>query len=407
MIKISSPVIYTSGDRTVMTAHIEDEYQKINNDIYYSTPIEYGEYLCYDVTDAFVVGVLLPAARYEQDIVVDGAVSDRLFYNINNSILYTLANVWKKKRVKLVAKEVKSITFDSKAVGCGCSLGVDSFAAMLQHLSNPELPQFNITHLTYFNVGAMGYKNLEKAKQSYEKDLELVKKFAAKVNLPIVQLESNFSIMYEEFDFDQSGDIRNFSAVLALQKLFKKYLYGSSYPIKDFRFEISQTGYYETLLAPLLSTESCEIIIANPDLTRIDKTKAVVGNEMAQETLYVCWKELLANKYPDSEIAKIKDIFLNCSRCDKCLRTLLAIDILGYLDKFKNIFDIEHYKTVKDKYIAKVLYNKSHNAFYKDLFELITEYNYPISVKSKVYLFAYQLKVYGIVNRVKSILKKK
>lgn len=406
MIKISSPVITTSEKRATMTALIEDEYQKIKTEIYYSTPIEYGKYLCDDVADAFVVGVLLPAARYEQDIVVDGAVSDKLFYNINNSILYTLANVWDKKRVKLVAKEVKQIAFESNAVGCGCSLGIDSFAAMLQHLNNPELPQFNITHLTYFNVGAMGYKNLEKAKQSYLKDLELVRNFAAKVNLPIVQLESNFSIMYEEFDFNQSGDIRNFSAVLALQKLFRKYLYGSSYPIKDFRFERSQTGYYETLLAPLLSTDSCEIIIANPDLTRIDKTKAIVDNEMAQQTLYVCWKELIANKYPDSEIARIKDKFLNCSRCDKCLRTLLAIDIMGYLDKFKDIFDIEYYKSVKDKYIAMVLYRKSDNAFYKDLSELICEYKYPISIRTSIYLLAYQLKIYALVYKVKSILNK-
>ena len=86
MIKISSPVITTSEKRATMTALIEDEYQKIKTEIYYSTPIEYGKYLCDDVADAFVVGVLLPAARYEQDIVVDGAVSDKLFYNINNSI---------------------------------------------------------------------------------------------------------------------------------------------------------------------------------------------------------------------------------------------------------------------------------------------------------------------------------
>lgn len=403
MIKISNPVIETVYDRVILTARIEDEYQKICKDIYYSTSIEYGKYLCDEVADAFVVGVLLPAARYEQDIVVEGAVSDKLFYNVNNSVLYILANVWNKKRVRLHAKEVEHVRYEGEAVGCGCSLGIDSFAAILQHLNNPELPGFNITHLTYFNVGAMGYKDLEKAKQSYRKDLELVKSFAQRVNLPIVELESNFSVMYSEFDFDQSGDIRNFSAVLALQKLFGKYLYGSSYPIKDFRFEISQTGYYETLLAPLLSTDSCNIIIANPDLTRIDKTKSIVDNDLAQKTLYVCWKELLANKYPDSEIARIKDMYLNCTRCDKCLRTILAIDILGYRDKFKDIFDIEHYKKVKDKYIAKVLYGKRNNAFYKDLSELINEYHYHISAKSFLYLIIYKLKIHAVICRIKSL----
>ena len=406
MIKISCPRIEHRDDHVVLVSNIHDEYQKINEDIYYTTTLEYGEYLCHEVADAFVVGVLLPAARYEQDIMVDGAVSDRLFYNVNNSVLHTLSFIWRKKRVRLYATEIVDTQFEGVAVGCGCSLGIDSFAAMLLHMNNVELPKYNITHLTYFNVGAMGYANLEKAKASYNKDIELVKSFASKVNLPIVQLESNFSILYTEFDFDQSGDIRNFSAALALQKLFGKYLYGSSYPIQDFRFEISQTGYYETLLAPLLSTNSCEIVIANPDLTRIEKTKIILDNEMAQQTLYVCWKELLANKYPDSEIAKIKDKFLNCSRCDKCLRTLLAIDLMGYLDKFKDIFDIEYYKTVKDKYVAKVLYGNNRNAFYKDLSNLIREYNHPITVKTRIYLVMYRLKIYGVAQRIKSLLKK-
>jgi len=291
MIKISRLRIERHDDHVVLVSSIHDEYQNINKDIYYTTTLEYGKYLCHEVADAFVVGVLLPAARYEQDILVDGAVSDRLFYNVNNSVLYTLSFIWRKKRVRLYAKEIVDTRFEGDAVGCGCSLGIDSFAAMLLHMNNVELPKYNITHLTYFNVGAMGYANLEKAKASYNKDIELVKSFASKVNLPIVQLESNFSILYREFDFDQSGDIRNFSAALALQKLFGKYLYGSSYPIQDFRFEISQTGYYETLLAPLLSTNSCEIVIANPDLTRIEKTKIILDNEMAQQKLYVCWKE--------------------------------------------------------------------------------------------------------------------
>lgn len=405
MISISNVRIEERGNLVFLISHIVDDCQNIDDDIFYCTDKEYGGYLCDEVADSFVVGVLLPAVRYEQDIYVKGCVSDKLFYNINNSILYTLSMVYGTKRVKLIADEIKATSYHGTAVGCGCSLGVDSFAAMLQHMDDACPNSYRITHLTYFNVGAMGYKNLEVAKLSYKKDLNLVKQYAQKVNLPVVCLESNFSIMFEDFDFDASGDIRNFSAVLALQKLFGKYLYGSSYPIKDFRFEISQTGYYETLLAPLLSTNSCEIVIANPDLSRIDKTKMVVNNSLAQNTLYVCWKELLANKYPDSEIAKIKDNYLNCTRCDKCLRTLLAIDILGKLDKFSRIFDINHYLKVRDKYIAKVMYGRKNNAFYKDLYDLMKEYSYPITIKTKLYHAMYRLKVYGIISRLKSLLK--
>jgi len=67
---------------------------------------------------------------------------------------------------------------------------------------------------------------------------------------------------------------------------------------------------------------------------------------------------------------------------------------------------IEYYKTVKDKYVAKVLYGNNRNAFYKDLSNLIREYNHPITVKTKIYLVMYRLKVYGIAQRIKSLLKK-
>jgi hypothetical protein len=79
---------------------------------------------------------------------------------------------------------------------------------------------------------------------------------------------------------------------------------------------------------------------------------------------------------------------------------------MGYLDKFKDIFDIEYYKTVKDKYVAKVLYGNNRNAFYKDLSNLIREYNHPITVKTRIYLVMYRLKIYGVAQRIKSLLKK-
>lgn len=406
MIKIGKPRKYEKENIVYLSSYIEDEYQKIKEEIHYSVPIEYGDFFTEDVADAFLVGMLLPAVRYNEDIYVDAAISEKLYYNITNSVLYTLSLVWN-NRIKLHVKETLVPKYDSFAVGCGCSLGVDSFAAMLQHINgNKNTPSYEITHLTYFNVGAMGYTNLDKAKESYERDLQRVMEYAKKINKPVICLESNFSIMFKEFDFDQSGDIRNFSAALSLQKLFKKYLYGSSYPIKDFRFEQSQTGYYETLLAPILSTENCEFIIANPDMSRIEKTKYILDNEDVRKNLYVCWKEIIVNKNPNSEIAKIKDNYLNCSRCDKCLRTLLAIDIFGKLDKYTSIFDIEYYKQVKEKYIAKVIYQRKGNAFYEDLFHLMKDKKYKIPTKSIILVFLYKTKLMSIYSRLKRILKK-
>lgn len=366
-----------------------------------------GGYFFDDVADTFLVGVLLPAAKYGEDILVEAPVSEKLYYNITNSILFTLSFIYGNK-INIKVKELVTPSLDSAGVGCGCSLGVDSFAAMNQHLSEKCPSSYRITHLTYFNVGAMGYNDLEKAKASFEKDLLKVRAFAKEVGLPVVCLESNFSLLYKDFDFDASGDIRNFSAALSLQKLFRKYLYGSSFTIKDFKFDKAQTGYYESLLAPLLSTENCEIVIANPDRTRIDKTKDIVDNPLTQKYLYVCWKELIANKWPDSEIAKIKDKHQNCSHCDKCKRTLLAIDLLGKLDKYGDIFDIPYWKSIKDNYIVKVIANKNDSAFYSDLCDLMEEVGYTPSDFVKKQLKRAKIKKtlpYRAIRKVKRLMK--
>ncbi len=409
MITIGKPYLEQIGEKTYLKSHIKDEAQMIETDIWYSSDIANGgRYLTDDVADTFLVGVLLPAMKYGEDILVDAPVSEKLYYNITNSVLYTLSFIYG-NRISLKVREFVTPSFESNGVGCGCSLGVDSFAAMLQHFS-PDCPSsYRITHLTYFNVGAMGYNNLEKAKASFEKDLLMVQAFAMEIGLPVICLESNFSLLYKDFDFDESGDVRNFSAALSLQKLFSKYLYGSSFTIKDFKFDKAQTGYYETLLAPLLSTENCEIVIANPDKTRIAKTIDIVDNPLSQKYLYVCWKELIANKWPDSEIAKIKDKHQNCSRCDKCKRTLLAIDLLGKLDKYEDIFDIPYWKSVKDDYIVKVVSNRNENAFYGDLYDLMNEVGYTPSEYVKKELKMIEIRKtlpYKAMMKVKRLIKK-
>lgn len=396
MITINQPYIEKKDGHSFLVSHIIDEGQRIEEDVFYSVPEQYGNCLIEEVADAFAVGCLLPAVLYNQDIMVRGAMSERLYYNISNSVLYILSLIYKHK-VTLKAEKLVNLNLEPKAVGCGCSLGVDSFAALLQHLKTPfgekSTPSsYRITHLTYFNVGAMGYVDLAKAKASYDKDIQKVLSFAKEVGLPVVGLESNFSILYKDFDFDASGDLRNFSAALSLQKLFGKYLYGSSFPIADFKFDKGQTGYYESLLAPLLSTDNTEIIIANPNMSRIDKTRFIIDNPLTPKYLYVCWKELIANRWPNSEVARVKDEHLNCTRCDKCKRTLLAIDLMGKLPQFESIFDIPYWKKVKDAYVAKVIFFKDENAFYKDLYALMQEKRYRPNQNVRKEIFKLKLK---------------
>lgn len=92
MIRISIPTLRNEGDRTYMVAHIVDEKQGVNEDIWFSTPEVYGKYFTPELSDAFLVGALMPAVRQQEDILVEGAVTESLYHNIIETIAPLIQN---------------------------------------------------------------------------------------------------------------------------------------------------------------------------------------------------------------------------------------------------------------------------------------------------------------------------
>lgn len=57
-----------------------------------------------------------------------------------------------------------------------------------------------------------------------------------------------------------------------------------------------------------------------PAVTRLEKIRALAGEPLVQRHLRVCWKNVGSK--------------LNCGRCEKCVRTMLAVDACGVLARF-------------------------------------------------------------------------
>ena len=68
------------------------------------------------------------------------------------------------------------------------------------------------------------------------------------------------------------------------------------------------------------------------------------------------------------------------------MRTLLALEILGKLENFSQVFDIKKYKEKSFDYKAKVVANADNNVFYNELFELAKEYNYLMPKRHDCYI---------------------
>jgi hypothetical protein len=74
-------------------------------------------------------------------------------------------------------------------------------------------------------------------------------------------------------------------------------------------------------LDPLFSSSAVEIRVGDPHVSRLDKIRRLAEWEPGSAIMQPCWRR--------SE--RLADGRLNCGRCEKCLRTMLALLVLGKL----------------------------------------------------------------------------
>ncbi len=84
------------------------------------------------------------------------------------------------------------------------------------------------------------------------------------------------------------------------------------------RFQSQRPWGTHPLTDPLLSTSHLEVRNDGAASSRAEKLAAVVGSQLAMEHLHVCW---------------MGEDDHNCGNCEKCLRTLTDLELLGRLDR--------------------------------------------------------------------------
>ena len=375
---INKPSIEVRGGNTYLISLIKNEVTNIEEEFYYSVPNEYGEYLCHDNADAFVVAMLIPALMSGQDIKIKAPISEMLFYKLENSLIFLLSKVFDRDIIKVFPDTIENFIFSPNAIATGFSGGVDSFTTVVQHTSETCPKSLRLTHLTLFNVGAYG--NDEKKSQiAFENDAIRAKKVSRIMSINLVLLNSNISKAYEVKEITHGNSPRAamciISGVLSLQKLFKLYLIASSNTVDKIKLDQWYQSSYESLVAYFLSTPNNHIIIANSDINKVEKLKQISGNKLVQNNIYVCASDILNEK---SKIKLEKGFKPNCSECFKCLNTMVVLDILGCLEKYDNSFDLQKYRDRKTSYFRHLIRNANKDRMLKETYDLIAERNYKV-----------------------------
>jgi len=363
---IINPIeISASDDKVKVQSLIEFSNEK--KYLWYSIPKEFSTYLTTEKLDGFLVGVLMLAMRLGEDIEVKGAVSEKLYFNLTNSYM----NI-----IQLVIPELKKVRInpqcldDGKTAECegavvtGFSAGVDSFCTIYDHYFNATTPAYKITHFVFNNVGSHGEWDSERSRELFNARYDLLKGYPREIGIEFIKIDSNISEILK-WNFWNTHVPRNVSTILLLQKLFAKYYYSSSYQYKDCIIEPHHDiAITDPIAVHLLSTETLECISTGCQYSRVEKTRRLAKLTGANRWLNVC-----VSPTPDGK---------NCSTCVKCCRTLLTLEVLGLLEYFGQVFNLEKWEKVKNRYLIGALGNEK-NPFMKEIREYANNVGYSFS----------------------------
>jgi hypothetical protein len=324
--------------------------------LWFEVDHKYEEYLSTERADAFLVALLPFAMLNNLNMRVDASVSEKLIYQVKTILVPTLtAHIVECHSIDIEAKCDATVLNSTHGVATALSCGVDSFYTVLKHL-NGETKGFNLSHLTYFNIMNHSQWKLygEDASRDFtEARIRYVSPVAKRLGLQLVEVDTNFDVFYHEYALLSTATFRYFAVVLALQKLFGKYYWSSSYSFSQFDIVLGNIAHFDLLSVYCLSNENTEFYSTGSEATRLEKTAYISDFDITYRYLNVCWKTLY-----------------NCNTCDKCKRTMLTLYALGKLDLYNEVFDVKRFYHNIHEYLGYMLFMRDGGGdFYEEIYQ--------------------------------------
>lgn len=352
----------------------------LKKNLFFETSLKNEKFLCDERSDSFLIALLITAMTDGVDIKVEQPVSSRLLYGIKTILMPALIIM----NSNLKAVNIDCVTTSEKCnifpgVATGLSGGVDSFYSILKHLEDDIPSSERLTHLLSFNSGSFGY-TYETSLPVYESHLRKIKKIGEQLGLEIVSVSSNIK-EFMNLAFEQVSSFCHMATALSIQKLLKYYYYASGTAYSEFGLNYLDVSLYDLLNDRALSTESTEVITHGSLAKRIEKVEYISNYSIVQKNLNVCLEPIINPK--NGQI-------INCSHCDKCIRTMTAIDIVSELDKFSDVFDVKLYNENIGNYWGRMIYKRLRmkDEFVIENMKYSKTVHYKIPYRSYLYMIA-------------------
>jgi len=223
-------------------------------------------------------------------------------------------STWRPKlhHVQVVAPALEDGPAPGPGVACFFSGGVDSFYTLLRHRDE-------ITHLLLIH----GFDLELEDRDLRERVSEMVTAVAADLGKHVVEVETDVRMFSDRHvgwgDYHGAAFA---SVALLFQAQFRRVFLAASHTYND----LFPWGSHP-LVDPLWSTERTELVHDAAEVTRSEKVAALAQSQLALDWLRVCWRN------PGGAY--------NCGRCEKCLRTMIALKIAGALERAKTFPELD------------------------------------------------------------------
>ena len=388
MIKIAHPLITTiPGDGRKLSAALDVDGKEY--ELWFSVDAQYGEYLCDERCDAFVLGVFYFAMCHGHDIIAEAPMTDRLYRQLTdqfflpfcklNNLGRNVADIERGigYRVNIscpLAPEVNHPNGGAN-VGTGISCGVDSLHVFATHK--------DITHACIWHAHAMtGIPEMDTPALhdiAWNGMRERALSFTRETGIELVIGDTNFAQgCMPELRWDGMTTFGNLFCIFALQKFWKCYYVASDCDIMNFNMKMKSLeqdpARWEYFLFPHLSLSNLSVYMDGQAHRRVEKVRDIIDYPPAQKYLNVCWRISEGHQNGTND-------------CPKCMQTLLDLEVFDAVDKFKNVFDVKYYHAHFHEYLAEYY----RRCLQKDNFALeLKPYmevrKYPLSVRLKAWL---------------------
>ncbi len=296
----------TQRDGQVTIRATVEQHGQERRSLWYRVPEEFA-YAVTPSSDPFVLSILFKAMRERTDLVIHGEVSPALLRNLEE-----FQSVWAMclpQRYAAIEIQADTVKEQPRAAHdgalCAISGGVDGLFTARRHRMG--LCGRRARNLQA-GVFVQGFDIPLKQNDVYAYALGNAREMLASIGMQVIPLATNIQSLHNYW-FDVFGSAV-VSCLMLLQGGWNTGLIASS----DW-YDALEVPYGSSCLTDrMLSSGAFTIVHDGADAYRVDKVRTLMDWPEARKHLRVCWQS---------------DLFENCCRCRKCVRTILEFRAVG------------------------------------------------------------------------------